>query len=63
MIDDGDVGPTGGVSGLTALQLEKLLMFTLFMSLLLFGVGGCAPGDWGTYRDASFWHDRDHHGP
>ncbi len=58
MIDARDVGPTGGVSGLSAIQLEKLLLFTLALSLLIFGLSGCSPGDWGAYREQSFWHDQ-----
>ncbi len=59
MIDARDIGPTGGVSGLSALQLEKLLLFTLVITLLMFGLG-CTPGDWGAYKEQVFWHDRDH---
>ncbi len=46
------------MTGLSAIQLEKLLLFTLALSLLIFGLGGCAPGDWGAFGEQTFWRDQ-----
>ncbi len=51
------------MTGLSTAQLERVLALTVALGLALFYLSGCAPGDWGAYRDQAFWHDRDHVSP